>query len=238
MQDDIVTALTREVKEEVLENYVYERRLVEEQLKFVNEMAECTARLAEKLSRRFARVYLYLFEPDFIKEFTRLAGISEALFEGRFEKESDFRKGLRFIKARGVTSRAKFKRLFVESYRRLFEWNEKYRAAYEELISECEAVNANLKKFENAYDLLTILSFLKKLDIEQIERKHFLGDNFTPEEIASVQKALLLKPARMEHFNLVPPQNLPELNAIKKELNALADLAYTRGDDRLKKLMI
>ncbi len=238
MQDDIVTALTREVKEEVIANYFYQRRLVEEQLRFANEMAECAVRLAEKLSKRFARVHLYLFEPELIKEFTRLVGISEGLFEGRFERDGDLRKGLRFIKVRGVTRRAKFKRLFLESYRRLFEWNEKYRAAYEDLISECKAANGNLKKFENAYDLLGILSFLKELDIEQVERKHFLGDNFTPEEMASVQKGLLLKPVRMEHFNLVPPQNLPEVNVIKKELNALADLAYTRCKDRLRRLII
>jgi hypothetical protein len=35
MEDDIVAALTHEVKEEIIEKYFYERRLIEEQIKYV-----------------------------------------------------------------------------------------------------------------------------------------------------------------------------------------------------------
>ena len=47
MQDDIVSALTQEVKQEVLENYLYERGLIEEQINYVNELAGHTAELEE-----------------------------------------------------------------------------------------------------------------------------------------------------------------------------------------------
>ncbi|MCK4486325.1 MAG: hypothetical protein KAU38_06100, partial [Desulfobacterales bacterium] len=93
MQDDIVSALTQEVKEEVLQNYLYERRLIEEQINYVNELAEHTAELEEKLYRRFARIYEFLMEPEFINQFLQLLGIKETLFERRFRKDRDFRNG-------------------------------------------------------------------------------------------------------------------------------------------------
>ena len=43
MQDDIIAALTQEVKEEVVENYFHARRLIEEQINYVNELAKQTA---------------------------------------------------------------------------------------------------------------------------------------------------------------------------------------------------
>ena len=237
MEDDFIAALTQEVKEEVIQNYLYERRLIEEQINYVNELAEHAAQLEEKLYRRFARIYEYFSEPEFVNQFAQLIGMKEALFEARFRKDPNFRKGLRFIKVHGLTYRAKFKKLFIESYRRLLNWKSDYKEAYENLAEESRAVNKNLKKFEQDYDLLTILNFLKNMDVEGIERKHFLGDGFTPEETASVEDALRFKPIRMERFNLIVPPHLPEPNTIQKELGALADRVYDRSSDRMKALI-
>ena len=234
MENDIVAALTHEVKEEVIENYLYERRLIEEQIKYVNELADHAAQLEEKLYRRFARIYEYLSEPEFVNQFVRLIGMKEALFEARFRKDPNFRKGLRFIKVHGLTYRAKFRKLVVESYNRLLNWNSDYKKAYENLKEESKAVNKNLKKFEQNYDLLTILNFLKTMDVEEIERKHFLGDGFTPGEMASVEATMRFKPIRMEQFKLIPTPDLPELNTIQKQLSALADHLYDQGSDRMK----
>jgi hypothetical protein len=173
MQDDIVSALTQEVKEEVLRNYLYERRLVEEQINYVNELTEHTAQLEEKLYRRFARVYEFLVEAEFVDRFVQLLGMQEAFFERRFRKDRDFRNGLRFIKVHGLTHRARFKKLLCESYRRLCTWNNQYKEAYENLQEECKAAAHNLKNFESDHDLLTILHFLKDMDVDFIEKNTF-----------------------------------------------------------------
>jgi hypothetical protein len=237
MQDDIVAALTQEIREEVVENYLYERRLIEEQINYVNELAEHVVRLEERLYRRFARIYEYLSEPEFINDFVRLIGMKEVLFQARFRKDPNFREGLRSIEVHGLTYRAKFKKLLVESYRRLLTWNSDYKKAYENLAEESRAVNKNLKKFEQDHDLLTILNFLKNMDVEGIERKHFLGDSFSPEETASVEESLRFKPIRMEQFKLIPPPRLPESNTIQKDLSALADRVYDQCRDRMKALI-
>jgi len=237
MQDDIAAALTQEVKEEVIQNYLYERRLVEGQINYVKELAEHAAQLQGKLSRRFARVYDLLPEARFLNEFVRLLKVEGAPFIDRFAKAPEYQEGVRFIKVRGLTERGRFKKLLLESYRRLLVWNDQYKEAYEDLEQECKAVNSNLKKFENDYDLLTILNFLKDLDVEGIERKHFLGDNFTPEEMGSIETSLRFKPIRMEQFKVIPPPSLPELNAIRRQLNTLADAIYRQGGDRARVLI-
>jgi hypothetical protein len=237
MQDDIIGALTQEVKEEVIQNYLYERRLVEEQINHVNTLAQHAAELEDKLYRRFARIYEYLSVPECIHRFVDLIGMKEAPFETRWRKDTGFRKGLRFIRVRGLTNRAKFRRLFRESYRRLCVWNEAYGEAYEDLEHEIKAVNYNVKKFENGYDLLTILNFLKDMDVELAEKKYFLSDNFTPEEMASVEKTLRLRPIRKTQFNLIPPPSLPEPRTIEKPLGVLADFVYSQCTGRIRTLV-
>jgi hypothetical protein len=237
MQDDIVSALTQEVKEEVIQNYLHERGLIEEQINYVKELAEHTAQLEGRLYRRFARIYEFLIEPEFINQFVRLLGIKGALFECRFREDRDFRNGLRFIKVHGMTRRTRFKKLLLESYRRLFTWNNQYKEAYENLREECKAVTHNLKKFESDHDLLTILNFLKDMDVDLIKKKHFLGNGFTPEETASIEATLRFKPVRIEQFKLIVPPDLPEPKIIERQLTALANCVYGQCAPRVRAVM-
>jgi hypothetical protein len=237
MQDDFISALTLEVKEEVIQNYLYERRLIEEQIHYAEELAEHAAQLQEMLSGRFARMYDLLFETGFINEFVNILGLKEPPFNDRIGKDSKCRKDVRFIKVHGLTNRARFRKLVLEAYRRLVTWNDKYKDAYENLKEECKAVNTNLTKFEKNHDLLTIINFLKSMDAGEIVKKHFMGENFTPEELGAVEKSLHFKPVQIEQFNLIPPPQLPDPDTVRKELGALANAVYAKCSDRTKALI-
>ena len=237
MQDDFVSLLTQEVKEEVIANYLYARRLMQEQINYVEELAEQVLQLQEKLYRRFARMYDLLVESKFISQFAQLLGMKEAIFMQRFDKDPHYRKSVRLIKIRGLTDRARFKKLLLASYHRLFAWNEQYKEAYENLQEESKATNYNLEKFEKDHDLLAILSFLKDMDIDGLEKKHFLGDNFTPEEIASVENGLRFKPTRMEQFKLIFPPSLPQPSAIQRQLTDLASCVFGECSERVRTIM-
>ena len=78
MEDDIVAALTHEVKEEIIESYFYERRLIEEQFKYVNELAVGVIELEENLYKRFARIYVLLQEPQYVEAFIKLIRCNKA----------------------------------------------------------------------------------------------------------------------------------------------------------------
>ncbi|MFV9645332.1 MAG: hypothetical protein ACNYWU_05865 [Desulfobacterales bacterium] len=237
MQDDFISALTQEVKEEVIQNYLYERRLIEEQIHYADELAEHVAQLQEMLSGRFARMYDLLFETGFINEFVNILGLKEPPFNDRIGKDSKCRKDVRFIKVHGLTNRARFRKLVLEAYRRLVTWNDKYKDAYENLTEECKAVNTNLTKFEKNHDLLTIISFLKSMDSAEIVKKHFMGENFTPEELGAVEKSLHFKPVQIEQFNLIQPLQLPDPDTIRKELGALANSIYDHDRARLSNVI-
>lgn len=237
MQDDFIAALTQEVKEEVVQNYLYERRLIEEQINYLDELADHTVQLQERLYGRFARTYDLLCVTESINEFVSLTGLKEAPFKDRMGTESKYKKELRLIKVHGLTDRSRFKKLLMESYRRLCTWNDKYREDYENLEDECNAVNHNMKKFEKNQDLLTIINFLKSMDVGEIVKKHFMGENFTPEELGAVEKSLHFKPVQIEQFNLIPPPQLPDPDTVQKELGALANAIYTKCSDRTKELI-
>jgi hypothetical protein len=237
MQDDFISALTQEVKEEVIQNYLYERRLIEEQIHYAEELAEHAAQLQEMLFGRFARMYDLLFETGFINEFVNILGSKEPPFNDRIGKDSKCRKDVRFIKVHGLTNRARFRKLVLEAYRRLVTWNDKYKDAYENLKEECKAVNTNITKFEKNHDLLTIINFLKSMDAGEIVKKHFLGGNFTPEELGAVEKSLHFQPVRIERFNLIQPPQLPDPDTVRKELGTLANRVYAKCSDRTKGLI-
>ena len=119
----------------------------------------------------------------------------------------------------------------------VFTWNKRYKEAYKNLEEECKAAAHNLKKFESGYDLLTILNFLKDMDVEFIQKKHFLGDGFTPEEMASVEGTLRFKPIRIERFKLIAPPDLPEPKTVQRQLTALADHVYCQCRGRVRAVM-
>jgi len=237
MTDDLISAMTQEVKAEVINNYLYERRLIEEQIAYVKELADQAAQLQEMLFKRFARMYNLLPKPEFINEFVFLLGLKEIPFKERIADDFAYRKDVLFIKVRGLTDRLKFKKLFLESYTRLCTWNNKYLEAYRNLMDECKAVNHNLKKFEDNHDLLTILNFLKGMDLEEITKKHFMGDNFAPDEIASIDKTLRFKPVSIKQFNLIPPPGLPELTDVQNQIKSLANSVYDRCSNKMKTII-
>lgn len=237
MQDDFISALTLEVKEEVVQNYVYERRLIEEQIHYAEELAEHAAQLQKMLFCHFARMYDLLFETRFINEFVNILRLKEPPFNDRIGKDLKYRKDVRLIKVHGLTDRARFKKLVLEAYQRLVTWNDKYKEANENFKEECKAVNTNITKFEKNHDLLTIINFLKSMDVGEIVKKHFMGENFTPEELGAIEKSLYFKPVRIEQFHLIPPPQLPDPDTVRKELGALANAVYTKCSNRTKELI-
>lgn len=75
------------------------------------------------------------------------------------------------------------------------------------------------------------------MDVVALERKHFLGDNFTAEEMNALHMILRFKPIRIEQFGLIRPPVLPESKAIQKDLNDLADCTYGECRLEIQKMM-
>ena len=87
MEDNIVSALTYEVKEEIIENYFYERRLIEEQFNHVKALAEQARILQDNLCKRFARIIDLLQAGPFVRQFVQLIGLKEGTFCGSLDRD-------------------------------------------------------------------------------------------------------------------------------------------------------
>ncbi len=236
MEDDLISSLTRQVKEEVVENYLTERSLIELQTEDFQKQAQAAGQMAVKTGRRLSRMAYLMIQPGMVEKLTALLHIHpDSFWSGCLQKR--LVQGTRYIKVRALTDKGKFRKLVLEAYNRLDQWMEKYRKSYENLEAECRAVNSNITKFHNNFDLLALLSFLKSLDTAALERKQFLGENFTAEELASVDKKLYLPLVSFEKLDLPPPLKLPKPEAIEDRLSELANEIYGKYQDNVKRLM-
>ena len=236
MEDDLITSLTRQVKEEVVENYLTERRLLEIQVEELFELADNTKFQASRTGRRLTRLAYLVVKSDMQEELLHLLKIPRDSFWGACITQQ-FSRGVRFIRVRGLTDKAKFRKLFVESYVRLCHRMSEYQKAYDNLKAECQAVNTNIKRFQNNFDLLTIINFLKSLDTVTLERKVFLGENFTASELASIDQKLQVNSISFDMFNVPPPLALPKPERMEELLSDFAVRVYRKFQTDVKRIM-
>ena len=98
-------------------------------------------------------------------------------------------------------------------------------------------MNLNITHFQKNYDLLAILSFLKSLDTTLIERKYVMGENFTPEEMASIDQKLYIRPIDLSKLDVPPPMDLPKPETMEERLSAIASEIFGKYQDEAKGLM-
>jgi hypothetical protein len=237
LQDDLVLSLTRQVREEVVENYLLERRIIDLQVEQLDMQAAETRRQAWTTRLRLARLSSLMIKSDIQVRLLQILGIDACSFwvEGLDEK---FKGRVRPIWTRALTQRAKFRKVLLESYSRLCLWMNRYIGHYGNLDNECSAVNRNIGSFNKNFDLLSILSFLRGLDTSAIERKNIMGDNFTPKEMAELDKNLYIGPVTLQKLNVPPPLHLPEADSIRGELSNLAEEIFVLHQEEAKKVLL
>jgi hypothetical protein len=236
MEEDLICSLTRQVKEEVIENYLTERCIVGFQMEDIQKRGEEAGLLAVKTGRRLSRMAYLMVSPDMQQRLMHILHVPEdsywaSCIQGKFARDT------RFIQVRALTDKGKFKKLVLEANARLYQWMDDYRKAHEDLTAECRGVNLNIDKFQKNYDLLTILSFLKNLDTSTLERKQFLGENFTAQELSSIDQKLFLHHVSIEKLNIPLPLTLPKREVVEYSLNELAGEIYRTHQGQVKRLM-
>jgi hypothetical protein len=236
MDSDLISSLTRQVREEVVENYLTERRLLDLQIEDIESQTAGVLLRAQKTGRRLNRLALLMVHPDIRKRLVEMLHIPAHSFWNEFA-EGKFSRGVRFIRVRALTDRSKFRKLILESYNRFYERMEKYRKVHESLKLDCQGVNRNIMNFHSNFDLLSILNFLRNLDIQSIEQKQYLGENFTAEEMASVDQKLYIKPISFEKLDLPLPLMLPRPELAERHLTELANEVYEKHQKAVKRLM-
>lgn len=236
MDEDLISCLTRQVREDVIENYLTERRLIELQIEEVRNQAAEVRAMALMTGRRLHRLIQLMIQPEMVKRLFTLLKVQQPSFWHDCTQER-FSRGVRFIHVRALTDRGKFKKLVLEAYLRLYRRMTRYEEKYRELRDLCQAVNSNIKHFQGNFDLLTLLSFLKSLDTFALERKQFLGENFTAEEITSVDQKLYIGLMRFEELQVPAPLPLPTPDQLEPAIAELVQEVYGKYQKFVKRLL-
>ena len=236
MDEDLIAGLTRQVREDVIENYLTERRHVHIQIEDLDRLADENRCLAALAGKRVTRLAYLTANTEMLGRLVDLLRIPPDSYWSRCLKWP-FAQNVRFIRVRALTDRGKFRKLVLEAYRRLYQWMERYRNSYENLVAECRAVNLNIEGFQRNFDLLTIMSFLRNLDTLAVEKRHFLGENFTAEERSALDQKLAIRPIAFERLDVPAPLDLPRPELLDNRLSDFASIIFNKYQSQVKKIL-
>jgi hypothetical protein len=141
------------------------------------------------------------------------------------------------IHVNALRDRMKLRKLLIKSYERAYGWSRRYRALYEDLRAECDAVNSNIEGFQRNFNVMNVLSFLKSLEPGATEKAHFLGGNFSAYELTSIEQKLRYRPISMYDLSVVAPLSLPVPDHVGRILEDLADEVFELHRGEVKKLI-
>lgn len=229
--DDLIAGLQAQVKKEVVERYVRERRILEEEINLVLEDASSWHGGMAAWERGRRRLASALLTPQAGRQFFQVAELGG--YDGPARRKH------RFKRPKAWTKCGAYLRLIKRLYRELWEEGQKLSAERERILKLMQEVNQDVRHFENSHDMMAISAYLRSLDPGEIKRRKFLGVNFTAREMALSAEALSFKPIangrlELEHAHLAPAQPKEVMAAMEPVLKDMCR-RLPREVDRLWK---
>ncbi|MBW2062575.1 MAG: hypothetical protein JRI95_13585 [Deltaproteobacteria bacterium] len=224
MQDGYLAYLNYQIKEEVVQNYLRERLILEEEKNEFSEELAAYREVETAAGEALGYLGCLLLTPDNLGKFFSLIGFQHPPFPWLSAGEITGQPpacpaGLR---PKGLTDRGRYLDLIIKTYNEFRGLVCKGQEAADNLKALSDEINRDIRTFEQNYDIMSIIGFLKSLDVETIIKKRFLGDNFTPAEIHSLHEKMVIQPVSpdMEGVHSWPELPLPK-EAKKQTMNFL-----------------
>jgi hypothetical protein len=216
--DDLVQGLQASVRREVVERYVRERRILEEEIAMVLEAASAWHGGVAAWEREKRRLASALLEEEAGREFFRLAGLGPW--------PGPARRGARFARPKAWRRCQAYRRLIQRLCRELWAQARDLAREREELLALMEEVNQDIRHFEATHDMMSLSAYLRSLDPNEILRRKILGVNFSARETALSAEALSFRPVARQRLGLeeaslemAPPEEaLPAAKDLLTEL--------------------
>lgn len=216
--DDLIAGLQAQVKREVVERYVRERRILEEEINLVLEDASAWHGGLAAWERKRRQLASALLSPEAGRKFFEAARL------GAYDGPA--RRKLRFKKPKAWTRCGAYLRLVKRLYRELFQEGFKLAEERQRIIKLMEEVNGDIRHFEASHDMMGLSAYLRSMDPQELKRRKFLGVNFTAKEMALSAEALSFKPIangrlEIEHAeldSLEPKEVFSAMEPMLKEL--------------------
>ena len=239
MHDDINDILTLEIKKEMADRYFGFRKLIEEDIKELDEQVlESFLRLERKIGFDLARLYILLKDEKLIHEFFRVAGMDQLLFYDPYLTESATLREqvLSGERTRGFTRFGRYMNLVFDIYEHLKEEIDRYRDKMMELAEEQQNIADEIQLFHRKHDLGTMMDFLRSLDRPSQKSGDMPGEMLSRTGDRLEEKLKVTPPPPVsERLPVIPP--LKPLASINRPLKKIIRQAFRQqGKPELKEL--
>ena len=193
--DDLIAALNQTVKQEVLENYCRERRIIEEEGNLLFET--CCAFHGGLSAWDKGKLLLSraLLTPQGARDFFQLAGLTPS-------QEECQPADLVFVPPKGWTRCRRYQKLIERLYQDLWQGRQALEQERQKALDLRQEVNQDILDFERNHDFLSLSAYLRDLDPYELQRRKILGVNFSPGETAASAEALCFRPFSLERLGL------------------------------------
>ena len=232
MEGDISKALTYQVKKEIAERYFGTRKVIEQDIAALKKIIDRINDMYEnRLGTAFVRIYSLLMDRDTVELFIDLIGWDEPRFYDRYVSESvTIRKRLiqNKLHAHGWMKKSKFVNMVLDSYRILYREYLKIAELEAEAREEIEIIREELKIFRGKYSLDEIMSFVRNLDFEGQGLAKIMGGKVDVLDVDEIAGKMDIGDVEDVEKNIPLIFPVPEPDQVEKELEKLAESAYSR----------
>lgn len=213
--EDYILALQTSVKREVIEHYLRERRILQEEMHMVYEDTSAYHGGLCKWENLGSRLAAVLLTKQAAGEFFTLAGMPGNLLPSLAGA------GM-FVRPRALTGSGSYRKLVQIIYEALYEQSRELGRERLTILELMKEVNRDITHFELNYDILAITSYLRSMDPQELQKRKILGGNFNASEIAQGMESLSFK--HINPVNLEIHEPPPELSPPAKILKGVKDI--------------
>ncbi|MCF8032098.1 MAG: hypothetical protein K9K66_02510 [Desulfarculaceae bacterium] len=203
--EQFIQALQQAVKQEIIQNYFRERRIVEEEILLVTEAASAWLGGLSLWERHRALLGRALGRREAWEEFFAIAGLDPPSPHGVDLAAP----AVGLARIRGLTRGARYASLIKGLYQGLVDEAEALEAERLKALDLMEEVNQDILIFESNHDLMMLSSYLRSLDPVELQRRKILGVNFTAKEKMLSAEALSFRPLKAAKMGLDQPGPRP-----------------------------
>lgn len=226
---NIEQMLSLEIKKEIADRYFGFRKLIEEDRQtFDRRIGEARQLLDKTVGVELIKIYFLLHTEHLIQNFFRLTGLRDTLFfVPNRPVDTDACHRLFFgQKYHGLTRRARFRSLFLDTYSRLTQALADYEVALNNLREERNTIVEEIEIFYRKNDLGLMMEFMRSLNGNPGGETAHMSAHISPHRDSRLGEKMLIEPP-LEVEQLLPTFAVPPpLPKCKKDLVQLIDSAF------------
>lgn len=230
--DDFANAIAFEVKQEIADRYFGMRTRIETRAQqYLEQLHHADKVLTEAISFDLWRMRALFTAPQHFHFFLTLIDLpgEDAIDLCRRLTPPPGKEELfRHLRGGGLTRRQRFRSLTTAVYCSLAKNIAAYNDTARLLEEEHQEICSEIERFRRQNDITDILSFLRTLDCDDVDRRKHLHSSGTLQQNISLEKELRLVPPPATTTVLLPLRPIPPLSSIKNSFNALLHEAYVR----------